>query len=1531
MPTFSLGGLIDIADPVVSGVYPLLPTFNVTRKLGNDYVINKISLKKEQRIRKTFGHSGWTIEHQFSDKNEVQALVDFYSTHKNPSLLFYFYDPHETQYLFGFVDLSGASAIGRYVCRFADTTLTHEAFRDHLFRGVVELIEVNESLDPIDIGIGWTYQTQRYPLGTDGGASNLAFYSRSELIGIKDIVPLVWIRPIETTVDTHIITISDRLAHVNQQFGGGYTELTNDYLPRLLDWEIVQESGTGDSARFLMDNADDVWTDYIKQLSLERAAIRFLVYKDTPTGGQGAHEVWAGTITSWSNERNTGVFTIECEGALHGLQRSMPRRTGATVCPWQFNDGQECPYTAQGSGGDPDTCDKGLDTPNGCAAHGMTNYFGGVNPKPQIATGHLTNTGFWGLLQKSYSSTSTPNKSIQGEVIPITYGDGRQIVAAKIFETRDESEFFVGAGFFSEGPIGQVGQVLLDGQTQHPGYSPIVALGNRGQNIGTHIDPAFRSSSTAFVSVRRVDEVGLQPMDNHKLEVEVLKGVPGTDVWWWTGPFALMSDVVTSNPCHIAMNFVLRALGIHRGGTDANYLKDRIIELDRFREAVLFCDAVVPSLVGGGNEHRFEFRGTVDGLKPAIDHLRDILAGTPIDIVYTFGKLAFKVRKDDITIPPATQLAFEHLENIIQGSVVVSRKEVRFNELKILFSDIALDFQENSVTVYDELAQLREGSHFNDTAGGPTKPLVRQTQQNAIGLFSKSQVARLATQLLYEELGGATQQEQLDARTVNLSLPLIGLMTEISDVSLVIHPDLPNGSAYVRWNYWKLGSNWQVDLRGDTVTASMYGTQPPQLPSSSTGDTQPGIPGGSQGSNGSENTPAPLTPPVLTLLSQNYTTAIIGVSPRPPLTSYLVVQVSNNDSFNSGVVETVYGATLQTYPITGTAGVHKWTRAKWRRTSAVVGPPAIPAEESGWSNVIELTFPKIVGTDIAGLPESACLEPPAVPVIQASYGWTEFIEISLLGGNTKEGAIVWFAGTLTSGGNPKAGLGVMNISSDPTIRIERVDYTIGNNSPHCAGFTSLDTDQLDPSPLVTPRQTIAVNTNITTIDATDPGSPKRGVDYFPSLTGTLLPKWVRYVEVPEYPGSATLVCPQDASGPEAEAVPLAYHCKDAWLGARLDLVQFSASERGVARPQMMVQIYARGASPYLTGPGGGRTFFPPFIQHVPFPGTYGSYSGNTAPPFGRFRVRFSTGLVVDREGGVVPGPYMSTNFGLLVLPTNTNLYQLDDFFLFVSTSPFSATLDSISGFWQDALDTLPAGVYLVFLGRTSNFMASNYLGNKLLPGTSYYFRVGARRPFSFCQKEPDYFYSATLSAQETQRLGTTSGTDGGGVSDPGLAPVVGPVPGNPFSIVEGSGINIVIDETARTIAIGLDTARVRESSGYLFVVNGDIIIETNACHFQITADFAGKFKDWVVKAFTAPTGANVIVDIHKNGTSIFADGVNRPVLPAGQTSATGQAFNIPDFVQGDVFRMDIDQIGSGTPGENVEIQLNFDSPLRILT
>ena len=75
---------------------------------------------------------------------------------------------------------------------------------------------------------------------------------------------------------------------------------------------------------------------------------------------------------------------------------------------------------------------------------------------------------------------------------------------------------------------------------------------------------------------------------------------------------------------------------------------------------------------------------------------------------------------------------------------------------------------------------------------------------------------------------------------------------------------------------------------------------------------------------------------------------------------------------------------------------------------------------------------------------------------------------------------------------------------------------------------------------------------------------------------------------------------------------------------------------------------------------------------------------------------------------------------------------------------------------------------------------------------------------------------------------------------------------------------------------------------------------------------------------TAPTDAAVIVDINKNGTSLWADTqANRPQIAASATEGESTSFDTATATDDDVLIPDIDQIGSTLPGETLTVLLWF--------
>lgn len=82
----------------------------------------------------------------------------------------------------------------------------------------------------------------------------------------------------------------------------------------------------------------------------------------------------------------------------------------------------------------------------------------------------------------------------------------------------------------------------------------------------------------------------------------------------------------------------------------------------------------------------------------------------------------------------------------------------------------------------------------------------------------------------------------------------------------------------------------------------------------------------------------------------------------------------------------------------------------------------------------------------------------------------------------------------------------------------------------------------------------------------------------------------------------------------------------------------------------------------------------------------------------------------------------------------------------------------------------------------------------------------------------------------------------------------------------------------------------------------------------------------IVKAFaivkTGPTGADLILDINKNGTSIWnSTPANRVKITAGNTSGNQTSFDTTSLADEDSLTLDVDQVGSTVAGADLSVYL----------
>lgn len=102
-----------------------------------------------------------------------------------------------------------------------------------------------------------------------------------------------------------------------------------------------------------------------------------------------------------------------------------------------------------------------------------------------------------------------------------------------------------------------------------------------------------------------------------------------------------------------------------------------------------------------------------------------------------------------------------------------------------------------------------------------------------------------------------------------------------------------------------------------------------------------------------------------------------------------------------------------------------------------------------------------------------------------------------------------------------------------------------------------------------------------------------------------------------------------------------------------------------------------------------------------------------------------------------------------------------------------------------------------------------------------------------------------------------------------------------------------------------------------FSRSGDLAVEPGSHRFYFP--YAATILSVTTMVGTAPTGAAIICDVNKNGTTIFTTQGNRPqIVAAGHVS--GDA--VPDvtaIADGDYMTVDVDQIGSSIAGADLTV------------
>lgn len=124
---------------------------------------------------------------------------------------------------------------------------------------------------------------------------------------------------------------------------------------------------------------------------------------------------------------------------------------------------------------------------------------------------------------------------------------------------------------------------------------------------------------------------------------------------------------------------------------------------------------------------------------------------------------------------------------------------------------------------------------------------------------------------------------------------------------------------------------------------------------------------------------------------------------------------------------------------------------------------------------------------------------------------------------------------------------------------------------------------------------------------------------------------------------------------------------------------------------------------------------------------------------------------------------------------------------------------------------------------------------------------------------------------------------------------------------------------------GSDSKLISVNRAFSWYVSGTLVTGTNNGPRYVAPQALTIVKVWLIVR-TAPTGADLTIDIHKNGTTIWSTQGNRAKVVAGATTGNTTTFNTTALAAGDYLDLDIDVVGSSVAGVDLTVVLETSQP-----
>lgn len=107
----------------------------------------------------------------------------------------------------------------------------------------------------------------------------------------------------------------------------------------------------------------------------------------------------------------------------------------------------------------------------------------------------------------------------------------------------------------------------------------------------------------------------------------------------------------------------------------------------------------------------------------------------------------------------------------------------------------------------------------------------------------------------------------------------------------------------------------------------------------------------------------------------------------------------------------------------------------------------------------------------------------------------------------------------------------------------------------------------------------------------------------------------------------------------------------------------------------------------------------------------------------------------------------------------------------------------------------------------------------------------------------------------------------------------------------------------------------------VFSVAGNLAVGTGLARYYASDDLT--ITNVIASVGTAPTGSAILVDVNKNGTTIFTTQANRPQIAVSTFADTSSLPDVTSVLTGEYLTIDVDQRGSTIAGTDLVVQIVF--------